>query len=43
MDFRRRQFLHGGLAVSTLLAIHPRPGGATGVHPSFKPQPGENV
>ena len=40
MDFRRRQLLRGGLAISTLAAIHPRPGRATDTESSFKPQPG---
>jgi len=40
VDFRRRQLLRGGLAISTLAAIHPRPGRATDTESSFKPQPG---
>lgn len=40
MDFRRRRLLQGGLAISTLAAVHPRLGRATDTDPSFNPQPG---
>jgi len=40
VDFRRRRLLQGGLAISTLAAVHPRLGRATDTDPSFNPQPG---